>query len=189
MRFRLKPGRPEEPDGAVAGSATVQKIITDNLDSAYNLARWLVKDPTLAEDVVQEAMVRALRHFPSYRGGDARAWLMQIVRNVGYTALSARRREREISIPEGGADPDGGSPAPEMADPADGPEMLMTRQQDLQCLERRLSALPTELRECLVLKEFEDLSYKQIAEVTGVPVGTVMSRLWRARQALVVPGR
>lgn len=181
--MRLKPRRPDVPEPT--SGVTIEQIVTANLDSAYSLARWLVKDPSLAEDVVQDAVVRALRHFPSYRGGDARAWLMQIVRNVGYSALSARRTERTISLPEAGTDPDPAAPALQIADPGDGPETLMARQQDLQCLKRRLAALPVELRECLVLKEFEELSYKQIADVTGVPVGTVMSRLWRARQALM----
>lgn len=156
-----------------------------HLDAAYGLARWLVRDPDLAEDVVQEAVLRGLNYASSFRGEDGRAWLMRIVRNTAYTMLAARRRG-------GPAEAEGGERAAEaMAshpDPADDPEAALARRQDAGRLERALAALPIELRECLVLKEFEELSYKEIARITGVPIGTVMSRLWRARQALIAMG-
>ena len=157
------------------GSAFDQAVLP-HLDSAYNFARWLVRDPSLAEDVSQEALLRALRHFASFRGGDARAWLLRIVRNAAYDALAARR-----------AAPVAGAPGDDLPDPGDDPETAMTRHQRAACLEQRLSALPVELRECLVLRELEELSYKEIAIVAGVPIGTVMSRLWRARQVLIGP--
>ena len=152
-----------------------------NLDSAYSLARWLVRDPHLAEDVVQDAIVKALNYFASFRGGDGRAWLMRIVRNVAYTALARPTSATHIGCCEG-AD---GEAALNVRDKGDDPEAAFVRKQDARQLEQALAALPIELRECLVLKELEELSYKEIAEVTGVPVGTVMSRLWRARRALM----
>jgi RNA polymerase sigma factor (sigma-70 family) len=171
---------PDRRDGI-----TFEQVIRLHLDSAHNLARWLVRDASLAEDVVQDAVLRALRHFAGFRGGDARAWLMQIVRNVAYTTLAARRKETETRAPVSEDNADEASPALAVPDPGDSPEAALTRQQELAYLDRRLAALPIVLRECLVLRELEELSYKQIADVTGVPVGTVMSRLWRARQTLI----
>ena len=153
--------------------AAFETAVLPHLNAAHNLGRWLVRDPSLAEDVVQDGMVRALAYFATFRGGDARAWLMQIVRNVAYTALAARPM---AELPE--IDP---------ADPADDPEAALARRQSAATLDQALAALPVELRECLVLRELEELSYKEIAHVVGVPVGTVMSRLWRARQALMRP--
>ena len=155
-----------------------------HLDAAHNLARWLVRDASLAEDVVQDAMVRALGYFDSYRGGDPRAWLLRIVRNAAYTALTARHRGAEVPLapPPGAEDDD--LPEHVLPDPGDTPEAALARVEDCETISRALSSLPLDLRECLVLRELEELSYKEIAEVTGVPVGTVMSRLFRARQAL-----
>lgn len=150
--------------------------VLPHLDAAYNLARWLVRDRAAAEDVVQEAMLRALR-FHAGRRGEARPWLLQIVRNVAYATLAAR--QAEMPLPD--------SRAAEPTDPGD-PETILGDQQDRQRLDRALAALPLELRECLVLRELEELSYREIAEVTGVPIGTVMSRLWRARQQLLGGG-
>lgn len=153
--------------------------VLPHLDAAYSLARWLVRDATLAEDVVQDAVVRALAHFGTYHGGDARAWLLRIVRNAAYDALAARKRAGGDSL---GLAPDG--LAAQVADPAEGPDAALDRHEDMAQLGLALAALPDELRECLVMRELEDMSYKEIAIVAGVPVGTVMSRLWRARRAL-----
>jgi RNA polymerase sigma-70 factor (ECF subfamily) len=151
-----------------------ERRILPHLDAAYNLARWLVRDPASAEDIVQEAMLRALRYHAGLRG-EAKPWLLQIVRNVAYAALAGRRKAAEVPFDDD---------MPEPSDPADDPEVALTRQQDRTRLDRALAALPDELRECLVLRELEDLSYKEIAQVTGVAIGTVMSRLWRARRAI-----
>lgn len=167
------------------GGFGFEQIVLPHLDAAYNLARWLVRDPTLAEDVVQDATVRALGYFSSYRGGDGRAWLLQIVRNTAYTALAARKSERSSSLDGAGAGLDSEPVALQIADPADDPEAALAHRQDLGTLDRALGALPIELRECLVLRELEELSYKEVAHVTGLPIGTVMSRLWRARRALM----
>ncbi len=157
-----------------------EQVVLPHLDAAYNLARWLVRDPSLAEDIVQDAVLRALQYFASFRGDDdGRAWLLQIVRNAAYAAIKARRIGTDI--PLGDAEAEG---VMELPDPGPGPEALLARRQDLEQLDQALAAMPIALRECLVLCELERLSYKDIARVTGVPVGTVMSRLWRARRAL-----
>jgi RNA polymerase sigma factor (sigma-70 family) len=163
--------------------ATFERIVLPHLDSAHNLARWLVRDASLAEDVVQDAMLRALSYFATFRGGDARAWLLQIVRNAAYAALASRRKRAETALDGEGCDGEGA--VLDVPDQADDPEAALTRHQDLQRLGQALAALPCELRECLVLRELEGCSYKEIARVTGMPIGTVMSRLWRARQALM----
>jgi RNA polymerase sigma-70 factor (ECF subfamily) len=150
-----------------------------HLDAAYNLARWLLRDPVLAEDAVQDAAVRALSYFGSFKGGDARAWLLRIVRNSAWSLLAARRRGAAASLD------DAATEDAEIADTADDPEAALSRRQSLARLDDALAALPVELRECLVLHELEELSYRQVAEITGVPIGTVMSRLWRARRALL----
>jgi RNA polymerase sigma-70 factor (ECF subfamily) len=176
-----------EPEDAmtlpVAGN--FNQIVLPHLNAAYNLARWLVADATLADDVVQDAALRALSYFSSYKGGDGRAWLLRIVRNVAYDILNARRRGAIISLDETGMTEDGESLAMQIVDPADDPEVALVRCEGFARLDQALAALPTELRECLVLHELEELSYKQVAQITGVPIGTVMSRLWRARQALL----
>jgi RNA polymerase sigma-70 factor (ECF subfamily) len=167
-----------------------EQIVLPHLDAAHNLARWLVADATLAEDVVQDAVVRALNYFGTYKGGDARAWLLRIVRNTAYTALGARKRGGMMSLDSADPGADGEDhPAMQVADPADDPEAALAHRQDMARLGQALAALPVELRECLVLHELEALSYKDIAQVTGVPIGTVMSRLWRARRALMTCGK
>lgn len=145
---------------------------------------WLVGDAALAEDIVQDAVVRALGYFGTYRGGDARAWLLRIVRNVAYGALAARNRGRTTSLDAAGLQTEGEHPALQVADPAPDPEAALSHAEGLTRLDRALAALPVELRECLVLRELEELSYKEIGHITGAPIGTVMSRLWRARRAM-----
>ncbi len=152
--------------------------VLPHLDAAYNLARWLVRDPAAAEDVTHDAILRALKYFPSFRGEDGRAWLLQIVRNTAWSRLKSSPAGRDIPLGDG----EGGGM--EVADPAPGPEAALAARQDVLRLDEALAALPVELRECLVLCELERLSYKEISRVTGVPIGTVMSRLWRARKAL-----
>ncbi len=161
------------------GVRSFEQVVLPHLDAAYNLARWLVRDPSLAEDVVQDAVLRALQYFASFRGdgGGGRAWLLQIVRNAAYAAVKGKRTGTEVPL-----DTDDAMALP---DPGPGPEAQLAQRQDLQQLDQALAALPMELRECLILCELERLSYKDIARVTGVPIGTVMSRLWRARQALM----
>ena len=182
MRWRSL--RDLESDAA-SPARNFDSIVMPHLNGAYNLARWLVGDATLAEEVTQDAMVRALSYFSSYRGGDSKAWLFRIVRNLAYSALAERRRGVMISLEEGDSAADGEAPAMQIADPSDSPEAALIRGQSLARLDQALSALSPELRECIVLHELEELPYRDVARITGVPIGTVMSRLWRARQALM----
>jgi RNA polymerase sigma-70 factor (ECF subfamily) len=152
-----------------------EAVVLPHLDSAYTLARYLTRDLHDAEDVVQEAYLRALRYFGGYRGGDARAWMLAIVRNTFHTW---RRRERREMTQE--FDEEQHSDAIEGAHPG----ALLDAALDRESLERALDRLPTEFREVLVLRELEGMSYKEIGTVVGVPEGTVMSRLSRARERL-----
>jgi RNA polymerase sigma factor (sigma-70 family) len=182
MNWRLptRAGRGASP----ASEATFEDVVLPHLDAAYNIAHWLVGDATLAEDVVQDATIRALRYFGSYRGGNAKAWLLRIVRNTAHEARAVQHRHRAVSLDGAAPEDNEAIAAPEVPDPADDPEAALARRERHATLDRALAALPVDLRECLVLRELEELSYKEIAQVTGVPVGTVMSRLWRARQSL-----
>ena len=172
-------------------SSAFERDIVPHLASAYSLARWLVKDPAVAEDVVQDAFVRALGAFERFRGENPRAWLLQIVRNVALDAIERRRRHatREVSGARDNEGADDGDPLLQIPDSSDDPEAALARSQDGRALDTLLAALPADLRECIVLRELEDLSYKEISEITGSPIGTVMSRLWRARRSLAAAAR
>jgi RNA polymerase sigma-70 factor, ECF subfamily len=155
-----------------------------HLDAAYNLARWLAGNPTDAEDVVQDAYLRAYRYFDAFQGGNFRVWLLTIVRNAFVTWVKENRSGRIVFVPD--------TPLAETADneetawgskPRD-PEVLLMDSIDSQTLNRLMEKLPSDYREVLLLREVEDLAYKEIADVLGVPMGTVMSRLSRARLAL-----
>jgi RNA polymerase sigma-70 factor (ECF subfamily) len=150
------------------------EIILPHLDAAHNLARWLVRGSDDAEDVVQEACLRAFRYFGTFRGGNARAWLLRIVRT---TAFSRRQKNRAQEL------------ATEFNEliHSDGcealnPESLLLQRGDTQLLDQAMNHLPDRFREVLMLRELEGLSYKEIADVVGVPIGTVMSTLFRARE-------
>jgi RNA polymerase sigma-70 factor (ECF subfamily) len=153
-----------------------EEVVLPHLDAAYNLARWLVRQPQDAEDIVQEAYLRAFKFFGGYQGGDARAWVLKIVRNTGYSFLEKNR------------------PA-ELAEEFDeevhkavveqpGAEAALLQSADRRMLREALHELPVNFREVIVLRELEGMSYKEIAEVKGVPIGTVMSSLARARTQL-----
>lgn len=147
-----------------------------HLDAAYNLARWLAGNEPDAQDVVQEACLRAFKFFGGFRGGDSRSWLLRIVRNAFYDSL-ARQRRAEVETP---FDETLHSEAPVY--PA--PDAALLEKADQQLVQQALAALPVEFREVLVMRELEGLSYKEIADVAGLPLGTVMSRLARARGQL-----
>ena len=161
-----------------------EQVMLPHLDAAYNLARWLVRDPSIAEDVVQDAYERACKYCAAFRGGSGRAWLLQIVRNAAYSTLKAQRRRMEVSLSSGMLAADEPGADMDIPDSSPGPEAALARWQDLATLDDALNALPVASRECLILREVEELSYKEMARIMEVPIGTVMSRLSRARQAL-----
>jgi len=168
------------------------EVVLVHLDAAFNLAMWLLRDTHAAEDVVQDAMLRALTYFRSYKGGDARAWVFQIVRNAAFEYLRARKAGMVVPLETLHSNDDRDSTSrdqtndiPELIDPDDGPEAAWMKEKNRTDIERAIDTLPLELRECIVLREFEELSYKDIAQITAAPIGTVMSRLWRARQLLL----
>lgn len=151
-----------------------ERIVLCHLDAAYNLARWIVRDEHDAQDVVQEACTRAFRSFAGFRGGDARPWLLAIVRNTALSMFS--RRDELIEWDDEHAD----GHASQQADPQE----LLIRAADAERVRAAIVSLPAELRTTIVLREMEGLSYKEVAAITGVPIGTVMSRLSRARERL-----
>lgn len=156
---------------------TVDRVVLPHLDAAYNLARWLVRNAQDAEDIVQEACVRAVKFFGGYQGGDARSWFLKIVRNTCYSFLEKNRpAELGVEFDETlhSADANAGT----------GPEAKLLQSADSQMVRRALDELPVNFREVLILRELEGLTYKEIAEVKGVPIGTVMSSLSRARSQL-----
>ena len=152
-------------------------LVVPHLDAAYNLARWLARDAHDAEDVVQDACVRALKYIASVERGDARAWFLTIVRNAFYDWLR-RNRPAEIVPGEDEAIERAVDPA------AIDPEQAAVRLSNARVLADAIAALPLQFREVLILREFEDMSYKEIAIVTAAPIGTVMSRLSRGRRML-----
>jgi RNA polymerase sigma-70 factor (ECF subfamily) len=153
-----------------------EEAVLPHLDAAYNLARWLTRNPQDAEDVVQDAYLRAFRFFGGFHGGNARTWLLKIVRNTSYTWLHQNRAQRSATAFDEQLHTDTAE--------SENPETSLLRKADSQLLNQALDELPPEFREVLVLLELEELSYKEIAEVMGIPIGTVMSRLARARHRL-----
>ncbi len=151
-----------------------EQLVLPHLDSAVNLARWLLRNPADAEDVAQEAMLRAFRFFDRFRGGQARAWLLQIVRNTCYSWLE-RNRPSELMT-------EFDDEVHQLSSPT--PETLVTQADERRRLTAALESLSSRSREVLVLRELEGCSYKEIAEITGFPIGTVMSTLSRARERL-----
>ena len=163
---------PSDPPVSRGGTA----LFIAHLDAAYNLARWLMRDESEAEDMVQEAYLRVANHFASFRGGNGRAWLLTIIRNSCYNRLrqksaSDRNTDFNEEVHSAGRQP----PNPEAA-------LLLAERSKL--LKRSMAELPAEYREVIILRELEQLSYREIADIAGIPLGTVMSRISRARQQL-----
>jgi|SRR5579871_1117331 len=155
-----------------------EEAVMPHLDAAANLARWLARDGAWADDIVQDAMLRAFKSLHTLRGADAKPWLMQIVRNCFRSAASARKTENIVPLPERFEEPD------MSVRKADDPESAAIAASAARRLDALIESLPLEFRETLILREMEDFSYREIAEVTKVPIGTVMSRLARARALL-----
>jgi len=153
-----------------------EQAILPHLDAAYNLARWLTRNEHDAQDMVQEAYMRAFKFFDGFHGADARAWLLTIVRNTCYTWLD-QNRARDMTTPFD-------EEIHTTEDNALNPSAMALKSSDMEMLKQSLEQLPAEFREVIVLRDLEEFSYKQIADVINIPLGTVMSRLARARERL-----
>lgn len=151
------------------------EAVLPHLDAAYNLARWLTRNDQDAEDVVQEASLRAFKYWKGFSGRDCRPWLLAIVRNTFYSWLRERSVQPELTE-DGQVD--------DVDDDIPNPETVLIQNADRELLMAALEDLPVEFREAIVLREMEGLPYKEIADIAGVPIGTVMSRLARARKRL-----
>jgi len=160
--------------------ARFEAQVLPHLDAAYRFAGWLSQAPADADDLVQEAVLRAFRGFDALRGSDVKAWLMAIVRNCHFTALKQRQRRGFVPLPEESDARDGHA----MTAAAPDPEAESILRDEQRTLERLIASLPEEHRTVLMLREIEEMDYKQIAQITRVPIGTVMSRLARSRTAL-----
>ena len=165
-------------------SRRFQEIALPHLDAAYNLARWLSRNDDDAQDIVQEAFLRAFKSFAGFRGESCRPWLLAIVRNTCYTWLR-QHRSAKLEVPYDDAlalEESGGQSYPERPDA--NPEAIVASSEDRRLFDAALAALPIEFREAVILRDVEELSYKDIATVAAIPIGTVMSRLARARGLL-----
>jgi RNA polymerase sigma-70 factor (ECF subfamily) len=172
-RFRPQPRRSARP------ASPFEEVVLGHLDAAYSLARFLARDADAAEDIVQTAVLEAHRGFDGYRGGDAKAWLLAIVRRE-YMRWSMRRRAGSANLES--------VDLSELADrlPAEvaTPEQALLRQGEVDAVRGAIDALPEPFRETIILRELEELSYREVAQITGTPIGTVMSRLARGRELL-----
>jgi RNA polymerase sigma-70 factor (ECF subfamily) len=158
-----------------------ESVVLPHLDAAYALARWLTRNDADAADVVQEAVLRAFRYFDTYREGDAKSWILRIVRRTCYSWLERNRPADVVPLDDEEAldEEIAGMPVG-----AGNTEARLQNRSDLRRLDVLIEALPAPLREVIVLRELHELGYREIAEVTGVPIGTVMSRLARARMQI-----
>ena len=165
-----------ESEVNVTQSRKFEQLVMPHMDAAFNLARWLCGNSHDAEDIAQEAMLRAFRFFDGLRGDDARAWLLKIVRNTYYSEWRRGRGHDDSTEFD--------EEIHTTLHTRDDPESIHSRMQDVKLLDAALAQLPVEYREALVLREIEDLSYKEIAGMLEIPIGTVMSRIARARRLL-----
>ena len=174
-----------KPAMGAADERRFRELMLPHLDAAYNFARHLLHDAAAADDVVQEAYLRAFRAFPGYRGGEPKAWLLSIVRNCAFSWSKAERGRAAVvvdSLSFGGEDD---RAADQIGDPdQETPEAALVRRGEIAAVREAIAALPEPFRETLILREMEELSYKEISAVTSAPIGTVMSRLARARALL-----
>ena len=165
----------DRPAVALGIGESFDTVVVPHLEAGYRLARWLMRDADDAEDVVQEASLRAFRYFRTFVGGDGRAWFLRIVRNTCYGW-----RSHQYQAPTDSFDEEQHSSARPQSDP----ETLLLATDDAALIARALSGLPDHFHQLLVLRELEGLSYRELSDVIGIPMGTVMSRLSRAREAL-----
>ncbi len=170
------------PEGDADRTRRFREAALPHLDDAFTLARYLMRNTADAEDAVQECFLRALRHFDSYRGPAMKPWLLTILRNV-CNAEFARRSAQAMPV-DSTAEERAADEPPLWQEPQASPETALLREHDDDAMRRMIAALPAQYREAIVLRDINDLSYRDIAEVLGVPIGTVMSRLARARDML-----
>jgi RNA polymerase sigma-70 factor (ECF subfamily) len=190
LRFRSKtapaaaapPTEHAAPLSAAEGER-FRRLVLPHLDGAYSFARYLCRDAAAAEDLVQEAFLRAYRGFAGFHGEDCRAWLFAIVRNCVFS-WSRSDKARSAMFPSASSFETPPEPAPDAAEAPESPEDALIRRSDVEAVRGAIEALPEPFRETLVLRELEELPYREIAAITGAPIGTVMSRLARARQML-----
>jgi RNA polymerase sigma-70 factor (ECF subfamily) len=183
--FRPRLVSDRAPDAREDQARRFRELILPHMDGAYNFARYLTRDATAAEDIVQEAFLRAFRAFPTWRGDAPKAWLFAIVRNCFLTWAGQRSGASRAVIDEGALSPAQAQALTNVADDAqDTPEAALLRRREIETVRAVIENLPEPFRETLVLREMEELSYKEIAVLTAAPIGTVMSRLARARQML-----
>jgi RNA polymerase sigma factor (sigma-70 family) len=177
VKFAVVPKKHEEPDQSPKEELmSFEAAMLPHLDAAHNLARWLLRNEQDAQDVVQEAYLRAFRSFSGFHGTNGRAWLLTIVRNTSYTLLK-KNRAVDFTTP---FDEEIHATEHESASPA----TILEHSEDSDLIRQAMDALPAEFREILVLRHQEGLSYKEIADIAQIPLGTVMSRLARARDKL-----
>ena len=180
--LRLAASAPADWTGGLDDNSRFANVVMPHIDDAYRLARWLTGNSTDAEDVVQDASLRAFRAIRGFAGGSARAWVLSIVRNTAYSWLRKNRPAAVVTVDDleavelAQANP--GDPA------APTPEATLLAKVDAEQLRAAIAALPAPFRETLVLRDIEGLDYREIAQATEVPIGTVMSRLARARRRL-----
>ncbi len=164
--------------------ARFEKSVLPHLDAAYNLARWLTRNDHDAEDVVQEAFLRAFRFYEGMHGNDARPWLLAIVRNTGYSWLEKNRPADLVALDDSGSVSSEAETVGHEAPAESNPEVILLQSANRKLVNLALEELPVGYREVIVMREIEDLTYKEIAAIAHVPIGTVMSRLSRGREML-----
>jgi RNA polymerase sigma factor (sigma-70 family) len=198
VRIRPSSSMASAPDLVSAGRQSTsandqydrfQREIVPHLDAAYNFARFLSRNPDAAQDIVQEAFLRAYRSFDGYQRGDARAWIFSIVRNCYHNWLLEGRRKARVEVDVHRRDDAGDFSIDDVPSDDDTPESALLRSSEAGKVRNVLNKLPRALREVLVLREMEGLSYRQIAETSALPIGTVMSRLARGRTQFEIAWR
>lgn len=177
-------GRAAKADPSPNDATRFRDVMLPYLDAAYNFAHYLVADATAAEDIVQEAFLHAFRAFDGYQGGSPKAWLFAIVRNCWRDRLAAECARNQMFVGRAGLTESQAAALDNHPDDADSPETSLLRQREIERVRAVITAIPEPFREALVLREMELMSYREIATMTEVPIGTVMSRLARARDML-----
>jgi RNA polymerase sigma-70 factor (ECF subfamily) len=180
-RFEIRPSLDQH-----RAAELFEQVAVPHLADALALARWLIGNPSDAEDIVQEACMRALKGIAGYRGGSARAWLLTIVRNTAFTWLARQRSSALVMVGDLNDVDELSSAGPAGAAPQPTPELDLIRRADERAIAKAIGGLSLPLREVLVLRDVNGFSYKEVAEVLSLPIGTVMSRLARGRQQLAV---